>query len=222
MAPVEPLAAGKNNLKTASAKTAVTTTTAAAAPEKINLAVPFTPQAPHADWDQPYQDGCEETSAAMVHYYYSKQKFASPDAADEELKKLFAWEDKTFGFNKDTTALQTAQLLKEYYGYARVEVREVKSSADIKKELAAGRPVIVPAYGKALKNPNFKNGGPVYHMLVIKGFIGDDTFITNDPGTRKGADYVYSAATVFSAIHDWNGGNVPEGSKVMIIVYPNR
>lgn len=189
------------------------------APEKLNLAVPFTVQAPHANWVQPYEDACEEASSAMVHYYYSQQKFANADAADAELKEVFSWEDQTFGTNKDTTAEQTARILREHYGHKRVLVRYDITAEDIRAELRAGRPVIVPAYGKALGNPYFKNGGPVYHMLVIKGYIGDDTFITNDPGTRRGADYVYNVKTLMNAIHDWNGGDVPNGRKVMIVTY---
>ena len=55
----------------------------------------------------------------------------------------------------------------------------------------------------ALINPNFTGNGPLYHMLVIKGFV-DDKFITNDPGTRNGADFVYTEANLMNSIADWD------------------
>lgn len=189
-------------------------------PATINLAVPFTTQAPFAVWEQPYEDGCEEASAAMVEYYLTKKTFTDRSAADAELRRLFAWEDATFGTNKDSTAAETARMIREYYGREKVVVKTHITAADIRAELAAGRPVIVPAYGKALKNPNFKNGGPLYHMVVIKGYIGDTHFITNDPGTRNGADYTYTTAVLMGALHDWNGGDVQNGVPTMIVAYP--
>jgi hypothetical protein len=198
----------------------VATTQPTTIPNKINLAVPFTTQAPFAVWEQPYEDGCEEASSAMVEWYYQKKQFTSKDEADAELQRLFAWEDATFGTNKDSNAEQTARMIREFYGRKKVVVKTDITAADIRAELASGRPVIVPAYGKALKNPNFKNGGPLYHMLVIKGYIGDTHFITNDPGTRNGADYTYTTQTLIGALHDWNNGDVQRGTPTMIVVYP--
>lgn len=189
-------------------------------PAEYNIAVPWMTQAPFANWTGSYEDGCEEASALMVHYYYTKQVWNSQDEMKLELDKTFAWEDRVYGYNLDTTAEETARTLREYFGYKNVEITTDVTAARIKKEIAAGRPVIVPAYGKALLNPNFRNGGPDYHMLVIKGYTSD-TFITNDPGTRRGADYVYPIARLIGAVHDWNGGDVPNGRKVMIVVHPN-
>ena len=199
-----------------------TTAPAKPPPKDLNLAVPFALQAPHQDWSPVYEDACEEASAAMIDYYWTDKKFADADAIDAELKREFAWEDQVFGYDKDTDAEQVARMLREFYGRRTVKVLPVATAEDIRVQLRAGRPVIVPAYGKALGNPNFKNGGPVYHMLVIKGYLGTDRFITNDPGTRKGADYVYPVDTVVNAIHDWNGGDVPNGKKVMIVTYSNQ
>lgn len=188
-------------------------------PDSINLAVPFTPQAPHGNWDQPYQDACEEASVAMVHYFYSKKTF-TPDIADKEILDLVAFEQRTLGSDRDTTAEQTAEFAKNYYGYKNVEVVSSPTAAMIKDRVSKGYPVIVPAYGRALGNPYFTPPGPAYHMLVIKGFT-EDKFITNDPGTRRGADYLYNYQIVMDAIHDWNGGDVQNGRKVMIVIHPN-
>lgn len=227
--PFVPVVPAPININTAQKKEKATSTVVSAvipkksaptpAPDQINLAVPFTSQAPFAVWDQPYQDGCEEASSAMVHYYYAKKQFASREEADAELNRLFDWQDATFGTNKDSSATTTARILTDYYGYKNVVVRTNITAKDIRTELAAGRPVIVPAFGKALKNPNFRNGGPVYHMLVIKGYIGESHFITNDPGTRNGADYTYTKETMVNALHDWNNGDVAHGVPAMIVVH---
>ncbi|TAK05725.1 hypothetical protein EPO33_01090 [Patescibacteria group bacterium] len=210
------------NVNAASANVNVNANTnaPAALPASYNLAVPWTVQAPFANWTGSYEDGCEEASALMVHYYYTHQTFDSQQESKDELDKLFAWEDAHFGLNLSTTAEQTAEMIRQYFGYSTVVVTEEVTAERIKREVAAGRPVIVPSYGKALNNPNFKNGGPVYHMLVVKGYTAN-TFITGDPGTRKGADYVYPISTILNAAHDWNGGDVANGRKVMIVVHPN-
>ena len=88
----------------------------------------------------------------------------------------------------------------------------------IKEQIAQNNPVILPAAGRELKNPNFKAPGPLYHMLVVRGWLSDGRIITNDPGTRRGEGYIYDKSVLWDAIHDWNGGNVASGQKVMIVV----
>ena len=148
------------------------------------------------------------------------KSFSAPQV-ETQFSKMIAYENKTFGDFKDTSAAQTARMMKDLYKYKRVDVLPMKSINDVKPHVLAGRPVIIPAAGKLLKNPNFKSGGPLYHNLVIRGWLKDGRIITNDPGTRKGNGYVYSASVLWNAIHDWNGGNVTKGAKVMIVVYPN-
>jgi hypothetical protein len=130
---------------------------------------------------------------------------------------LAAWETKTFGYHLDTTAEETAQTLREYFGLSSARAVSISSPEDIKAAISSGHPVIIPAYGKALGNPNFRGDGPLYHMLVIKGYT-DTEFITNDPGTKRGADFTYDIDTLWNAIHDWNDGDVPNGAKVMVTV----
>ena len=45
------------------------TTSVTVLTKEINLDVPFTSQAPHLNWDQPYQDFCEEASVLMAVQY---------------------------------------------------------------------------------------------------------------------------------------------------------
>ena len=184
----------------------------------FNLAVPFTSQAPFHIWDVDHEDFCEEASVAMVDAFYGKRTFTR-ESADQELFTIQSWEKENLGDWVSTTAEETARILREKYGYKRVEVRYDVTVPDIEVEIRAGRPVIVGADGKGL-NPYFRNGGPIYHMLVIKGYTAT-RFVTNDPGIRRGADYTYPKDFLFSKIHDWNNGDVPNGRRAMIVVYPN-
>jgi len=154
----------------------------------------------------------------MVASYINKQPIVDPADADKKMLALRDFELKKFGYFQDTTASETAVILREYFKLSKVEVVSDPTSTQIKTALAAGKAVIVPAAGRKLGNPNFKTPGPLYHMLVIKGYLKNGDFITNDPGTRKGADYSYKAETIMQANHDWNGGNVEAGRKVMIVV----
>ncbi len=55
-------------------------------------------------------------------------------------------------------------------------------------------------------------------MLVLRGYTKDGYVITNDPGTKRGAQYAYRWSVLLNAIHDWNGGDVENGEKVVIVV----
>lgn len=203
----------------AATPTKTQTVTVAELPPDINLAVPFTPQAPHANWSLPYKEFCEEASVLMAMSYITKQKIPTPEFADAELLKIRDFEVKRFGYYEDTTAEETAAIIREYYKYDRVKVLANPTVENIKQALAGGQLVIMPAAGRLLGNPYFTPPGPLYHMLVIKGYTKDGRFIVNDPGTRRGADYIYSAETLMNALHDWRSdGNVTLGRKVVLIV----
>jgi hypothetical protein len=200
-------------------KPANSTSTVAFAKE-VNLAVPFMLQAPKQNWVDPFEDACEEASLLMVDGYYKGH--ASTWNADDAVKAILdvvAYEDKTYGYNKDTTANDVAHTAIGYFGYPKAQVIDA-TDFNIKNMLNKGYPVIIPADGKALKNPNFKNGGPEYHMLVIKGYKSDGSWITNDPGTRNGPDYVYPHDRLLDAIHDFKHGDMEHGAKIMVVILP--
>jgi hypothetical protein len=189
-------------------------------PREKNLAVPFTSQAPHANWDLPYQEACEEAAALMVHRFWEGKSFASKQDADAAIRAIVDFEEKTYGFYKDTTAEETARFIRDLWGYKNVSVVTGASVTieHIKQEVALGYPVIVLAAGRELGNTNFRRPGPIYHALVIKGYTKKGMIITNDPGTRKGADYLYDPDVLLAAIHDWNGGDVANGERNMIVI----
>ncbi|MDP2632078.1 MAG: C39 family peptidase [Candidatus Uhrbacteria bacterium] len=189
-------------------------------PAEFNLGVPFTSQAPSSNWDLPYQEACEEASAYMVSEYYKGTVAGQidPIVAETAILEVVAFEEDFLGFYLDTTVAETVSFIDMFYGLSARAV-ENPTVDDIKTEIAAGRPVIVPAAGRELGNPNFTGAGPLYHMLVIKGYT-EDFFITNDPGTRNGESYVYDIDVIMEAMGDWNNGDPANGAKRVIFISP--
>jgi len=210
-----------SDVSTQTAETNSTPTTSNQ-PSEFNLAVPFTSQAPLSVWDVVHEDTCEEAVIYMVNEFYEGGPAGKidPNVAEADLLKIVEFEKVLFGFFESTTAAQISVLAEQMYGYERVGVFENPTIEEIKEHLVAGRPVIVPTAGRMLGNPNFTGEGPLYHALVLKGYT-ETKFVTNDPGTRLGADYQYTFETVMNAMHDWNGGDPVNGAKVIVVIYPN-
>ena len=186
--------------------------------EEVNWDVPFTPQAPLANWDAVHEEACEEASVLMVLKYFAGKPIGTPAEADQAILRLVDRNEHILGFAVDQTAQQVAALIALENNRLRVSVVAHPSENSIKQALARGFLVIVPAAGRQLKNPYFQQPGPLYHMLVIRGYTKDGYVITNDPGTKRGAGFLYPWQTLLDAIHDWNNGDVDHGDKVMILV----
>lgn len=187
-------------------------------PDKILIKVPFTSQAPFANWDALHEEACEEASLIILKYYLDKKPL-TPDIAEKEIQRMVAFEIERYGDFKDSTADETVKLAEDFYKINNLKVVYDFPKEDLKKYLAKGNPVIVPAAGRLLGNPNFTAPGPLYHNLVLVGYDGN-TIITNDPGTRKGLGYTYSIDVLYNAIHDFPGKpeDITQGRKVMIIL----
>lgn len=183
------------------------------------LDVPFTPQAPEADWSYPWQDACEEAAVLMVYAYYDKVNLTSK-IAKQELLKLIEWQNENFGDYHDTDIEDTARMAQEVYKLD-TKVIDNPSLDTIKQELQYGNMVILPMAGRLLGNLFFTPPGPAYHMLVLIGY-DDETneFIVNDPGTRRGKEYRYSYDIILESIHDWTGSKatIVEGAKKALIL----
>jgi len=190
--------------------------------------VPFTSQAPFANWQDPiYQNACEEASVLMAMAWVQGRTLA-PQIANDEIKAIAGFEVKKFGHSFDTSTEDTLKIIDEYYNYPNAEAKTGITVTDIVNELMAGNVVLVPADGQRLGNPYYTAPGPITHMLVIIGYDpGKREFITNDASTKRGEKYRYNENVLFNAIWHYPTGDQhttpPDPSvaeKAMIIVRP--
>ncbi len=186
-------------------------------PLSLNLDIPFYTQAPFSNWDNPWQEACEEASVLLIANAYYDHNWTREQFNDQILK-LVEWEKKRFGDYKHTSVEQTAEILADYLGLKTVIV-ENPSYEDIMKTLNKGHLIVMTFAGKKIGNPNYKNGGPVYHAMVVKGYKEGKKVITHDVGTRKGENYVYRWSVLQNALHDW-AEPIESGEKRMIEVLP--
>lgn len=187
------------------------------------LKVPHTSQAPYGYWGQPWQDACEEASIVMVDAFYNNKKLDKKTAKTKMLD-LLKKKNKTFGWSLDENADKVVKMINKFYNW-KAEIVKKSTIEMVKEEIDNGRPVILPAYGRALKNPHFKQGGPDYHMFVISGYDDEKKeFIVQEPGTRYGLDFRYKYDTVMNAMHDFTGkyGQTKTGAKVAIFTIPSK
>jgi hypothetical protein len=194
-------------------------------PSVFDIEVSFVSQAPFALWDPLHNEACEEASMIMAAKYFKGEKL-DKEIMEEEIQKLIQWEEKN-GYPIDLTAKQAAEILDKYFGL-KGEVSNEITAEKIKSEVASGNLIIVPLAGRLVPNPYYRQPGPLYHMLIIRGY-DEDEFITNDPGTKRGEAYRYKFDDLLRAVHDWADGartyedprpepDMEKGSKVMIII----
>ena len=176
--------------------------------DRVDLSVAFTVQAPHAQWDDPrYQDACEEASMVMAYAWITCENSLSKNEAEAQIEKIFQKEKELFDDAVDTSATDTALFFESYYKHDVVIKKDV-ALQDLYAALSDENIIIVPTNGKMLQNPNFTDGGPDRHMLVITGYDKENReFITNDPGTRLGRGYKYKDSILYNAIRDYHTGN---------------
>ncbi len=189
----------------------------------INQPVPFTVQAPFGNWaDDRQQNACEETSVIMAMAWANKTSLIKTTAL-KQILAIAAWEQKNYGNYVDTDATSTAErLLTGYFNYKNWKIKTTIKLPDLISILSQGKLILAPCNGQKLHNPHFQQPGPLQHMLVIKGY-DDQTkeFITNDPGTKFGADYRYPATVLYNALRAYPTGHhlpITGNEKTIIIV----
>ena len=194
-------------------------------PAKVAIDVPFTSQAPLEDqWeDDRYQNACEEASILMAMAWVNNSSL-TPEKASNEIAKLTQYQQDKYGEHRDRSAKDTTQLIKEYFKYENVEYKANISYEDIIKELAIGNIIVAPFNGQKLNNPYYVPPGPIEHMATIVGYDQEkNEFIVNDPGTKRGKDFRYSASVVQNALQDYPTGYhlpITQVDKNMIIIRP--
>lgn len=165
----------------------------------VDWPVPFAMQAPFSNWDMPYQEMCEEAALVLAYKYYSGEPL-DKNIMDQELKRVRDWESKEWGIYTDSTAVEIKAMGEAVFNL-EIEISEDVTIENIKGNLRKNNLVLVPTAGRELGNPFFKQPGPLYHILVLRGFT-DDSFIANDVGIGKGEGYKYKYHTVINATHD--------------------
>lgn len=194
------------------------------ADQVVQLDVPFTPQAPFANWTDELNEACEEASLLMAEYYLRGQPL-SPQLSLDEIEAQIDWQTAN-GYAWDVTVQELAEVAQQLYG----REANVYSGADVTVEnirtlLAAGYPVIIPAAGQWLGNPYFSGDGPPYHMLIITGHkpggsFRSGRFVVNDPGTRRGEDYEYTEDVIMDSIRNWTGSKdtIADGEVAILVI----
>lgn len=191
-------------------------------PNKYLIKTAFIEQAPEKNWDQPWQDACEEAALLTVDFYY-KNKSSSPEIIRDDILNMIKFEE-TQDFTKDMNIAQMALVGDKYLNY-QTKIIDNPTVEDIKKYLNQNIPIIVPANGKTLfkENTHFKSGGPYYHSLVILGYDDDKKqFTVHDVGTQFGAYFHYSYSLLMESIHDFPKSGIKEevntGQKKVLIL----
>jgi hypothetical protein len=194
-------------------------------PIKFLLPIPFYSQAPLSKWDAVHEEMCEESSVLNAGLYLLDKKMTA-EAFEKELMAFKKIEEKELGDYKSNTIAEIKKVTDIYFeGKIKTKIIENPTIDDIEAEIAAGlpadeagHPVVVPLAGRDIGNPNFTPPGPVYHMLVVKGY-DTQNFITNDVGTRKGESYIYTKDVIMKNIHDWNPQDIHLGAKMVLSLY---
>jgi hypothetical protein len=187
-------------------------------PGKHLLQIPFYSQAPLSKWDAFHEEMCEEASILNAGLYLENKQLTKSQF-ETELQKIQKIEKDEVGEWKSTTVSQTKKWADAYFkGKIQSKIINNPTAKDIETEIAAGNPVVAPLAGRDIGNPNFTPPGPIYHMLVIKGYDAQN-FITNDVGTRKGESYPYKKDVILKNIHDWNEKDIHAGASKILVLY---
>ncbi|MFA6050637.1 MAG: C39 family peptidase [Candidatus Paceibacterota bacterium] len=174
---------------------------------KMTLQVAFMSEAPDGNWTNPWSNACEETVTLMADKYYAGKKSIGISEAKEYLINLFDKEEELFGTNRNSDSKQMLEIISKYANF-KGEIKINPTADEIKKEIAAGRPVISLHRGFDLKNPNieFSPTRSSYHTIIVVGYDDEkQAFITHDPGDEKDGEYLaYGYDLFMDSLHDYN------------------
>ncbi|HEX3095744.1 MAG TPA: hypothetical protein VHQ20_01340 [Patescibacteria group bacterium] len=187
-------------------------------PTSLLIKVPFTVQAPTANWDELHNEACEEAVSIMANAYFNKIPALPAELVEQEITKLTQWQDQTQGYHLDQTSAEVSKMIESVY---KLHVTTAPlSEAGIKRALTDNKLVIISFNGQLLNNPHYKQPGPIHHMLILTGWTADGHYITNDSGTKFGENYQYDFPTLRDAAADWDHSinSVDSSKKIMLII----
>jgi len=192
-------------------------------PNKYLIKAAFVQQSPEKNWDEPWQDACEEASLLTVDYFYKNISSITVEENRDAILEMIEFEN-TQNFTSDMNISQMTIVAQNYLNY-QTKIINNPTVDDIKKYISQNIPIIVPASGKILyqENKHFNSGGPYYHNLIILGYDNDkQQFIVHDVGTKAGAYFKYSYDLLTESIHDFpaseNKEDINSGEKRILIL----
>lgn len=196
-------------------------------PSSVRLEVPFISQAPLGEWgNETFQEGCEEAIVLMAMRWLRGEGEPVPaSVARADLLHVTAWQKDRNRYQPDLSIADTAALLHAFDSLSpEVHVQPLQNENAVRAELAAGHLVALPIDGRLLPFPFYVPPGPPYHVLVVRGYDADGTFLVHEPGAvTKGEDFRVAGDVLFNSIRDYPTGYheyVPSVEKLMLVVRP--
>lgn len=190
--------------------------TATILPQEKIIECQFYPQAPRANWVQPYEDYCEEATV-IIWVNCMNEQTVDLKTFEWELSDIDHYFTTNFWKSHDQNIDQMAQAIAEQYTWI-TQIVEEPTFDDLKQAVAKWYVIIVPLDGRQLKNPHYRNWGPDYHALLVVGYKWDKV-VTHDVGTSHWAYYEYDKDVFFNAIHDLDRKNITNGKKRFLIIH---
>jgi len=186
-------------------------------PQKYDIQnMQFFSQAPYWNWNQPYQDACEEASL-LIWYYYIKWLNKNKSEYNKDLLKMVQLEMDILWYFESTTIVEMKQIINTRDPNIKAKIIEHPSIRDIEKEISKNNAVIAPFYGKWINNPHYALWWPEYHFMVIKWY-DKYNFITHDVWTIKWANREYSKSLIMKNMHDRNRINVQKWAPRILVL----
>ena len=172
-------------------------------PVSAFMKIPYTPQAPKNNWDTAHEEYCEAAAALMVGSFFrgDRRSVIPPDEADQRMAQIVDYERKTWPGSLDLTLDRVGQTANFFYGLKPVV--EPATLDGVKREIAAGHPVILPLMthggpGGQKISPHYGSVS-VYHVLLVTGYDPQKIY-TNDAGFVEGQNWSYTWDVLQAAI----------------------
>lgn len=189
--------------------------------KKETLEVPFTSQAPEENWNEPWQNACEETSIVMVNAFYKDDDELTREEAKKKILEVLKVKKNEIKVSKDESVDTIVELINTLDLNFEAKSVSNPSQEDLIEEIQNNRPVIIPVFAHELPNPYYGENGPDYHVIVLVGYDeAKQVFKVNDPGTQKGEGLEFSYEVIMEAIHDLNQENYAAGEKKVVFTQP--
>lgn len=175
-------------------------------PPSVFIKVPYTSQFPFNQFGMtdPHENYCEAAALLMVSDYFKGdgRDRIPPAEADSGMGGIVSTERRDFPGVMDLPLTSVGAVGTKLFSLQPTVVPV--DLEQIERNLAAGRPVIVPVMthgAGGAKIAPFYGSDNVYHVIVITGYdAAKGLLYTNDAGFIQGQNYAYTWATLSSAI----------------------